>query len=87
MNYKNVFLSAMINVILTVQLCHNSVVRSNLDNWSGTGSSVSSPNETHSEVKYNESMTMTTTTEIPIRDIKIVDQKYSQNTSGEYKHE
>lgn len=46
--------------------------------------SVNSDNSTVLEKKeYNASITTTMTK----TDIKIVDQKYSQNTSGEYKHE
>lgn len=99
MNCEKVFLTAVLSVILTLQLCDTNAVKSKFDHWSGTKTtneyhhqprqprSVSSVNETIAVEKgFNASMA--TTTEMPIpMPIKIIDQKYSQNTSGEYKHE
>lgn len=95
MNRNNNILTAVLSVILTVQFCDTNA--SILDDRSGIEKSydyrdhprqirsVSSVNDS-AEKNFNASITSTTEIPKPLP-IKIIDQKYSQNTSGEYKHE
>lgn len=92
MNCKKVFLTAALSVILTLQLCDSNAVKSKFDHWSGTKTTNEyhhQPRQPRSVSSVNETISVeTTTTEMPIPlPIRIIDQKYSQNTSGEYKHE
>lgn len=84
----------VLSAILTLQLCEANAIKSKLENVNGADELYfyhphprqprSSVNVTVSDEKdLNESMT----TALPFSNIKITDQKYSQNTSGEYKHE
>lgn len=98
MNYRQVVPIAILCAILTLELCETNVIKPKLnsnrneeENYHQPKNprSVSSVNATDShepdEKVFNVSMS--TTTAMPISNIKIADQKYSQNASGEYKHE
>ncbi|XP_037044851.1 uncharacterized protein LOC119080543 [Bradysia coprophila] len=88
MSLKKVF-SIIVNVVITLHLCDSNGIKIK-ENYANDAmdqpSDMSSVNVTDVTEKVNlsESMTMTSTLK---SDIRISDQKYTQNTSGEYKHE
>lgn len=81
---------AVLSVVLTLQLCDiNATIKSN-DAENPTTQPDSVTDDDLSTLFTTVDVDEPTTTELPsktVSDVRIVDQKYFQNTSGEYKHE
>lgn len=94
MNFSQVVPIAILCAILTLELCETNAVKSKLNPNPNVEEVYHQPKNSRSSVNvtdpgekvFNVSMPITTTA-MPTSNIKIADQKYSQNTSGEYKHE
>ncbi len=92
MNHRKVLAIAIIDILLTLRLCVTSEIESKFNHSNGvedyhpTESQIVNGTDLD-EMDTSERLTTTTAFPFPLFDIKIVDQKYSQNTSGEYKHE